>query len=60
MINRGVRLGQIAVLKVPGRHNALNATAALATCVGLGFSAGEVREGLSAFSGTRRRFDLPR
>lgn len=57
VINRGVRLGDI-VLKVPGRHNALNATAALATCVGLGFSAGEVREGLSAFSGTRRRFEF--
>ena len=57
VIHRGVRLGDI-VLQVPGRHNALNATAALATCVGLGFSSGDVRAGLSAFTGTRRRFEF--
>ena len=57
VVHRGVRLGDI-VLQVPGRHNALNATAALATCVGLGFSSGDVRAGLSAFTGTRRRFEF--
>jgi UDP-N-acetylmuramate--alanine ligase len=57
VIHRGVRLGDI-VLKVPGRHNALNATAALATCMGLGFNTNDVRAGLSAFSGTRRRFEF--
>lgn len=57
VIHRGVRLGDI-VLRVPGRHNALNATAALATCVGLGFNATEVRAGLSAFTGSRRRFEF--
>ena len=54
--HRGVRMGDI-VLQIPGRHNALNATAALAACVGLGFSAVEVRAALSAFTGTRRRFE---
>lgn len=57
VIHRGVRLGPIA-LSVPGRHNALNATAALATCVGLGMPVESVREGLLAFSGTRRRFEF--
>ncbi len=57
VVHRGVRLGDI-VLKVPGRHNALNATAALAVCMGLGFSAGDVRAGLSSFTGARRRFEF--
>lgn len=57
VVHRGVRLGDI-VLRVPGRHNALNATAALATCVGLGFNATEVRAGLSSFTGSRRRFEF--
>ncbi len=57
VVHRGVRLGDI-VLQVPGRHNALNATAALAACHGLGFSTVEIRAGLEAFSGTRRRFEF--
>jgi UDP-N-acetylmuramate--alanine ligase len=56
VVHRGVRLGPIA-LAVPGRHNALNATAALAVCVGLGMPLESVREGLRVFSGTRRRFE---
>ncbi len=54
--HRGVRLGSVA-LSVPGRHNALNATAALAVCVGLGMPVESVLEGLRSFSGTRRRFE---
>lgn len=54
--NGGVSLGPMT-LQVPGRHNALNATAALAVCMGLGFSAGEAIAGLEHFSGARRRFD---
>lgn len=45
-------------LQVPGRHNALNATAAFALCCGLGFAPGVVAEGLGLFSGTRRRFEF--
>jgi UDP-N-acetylmuramate--alanine ligase len=45
-------------LAVPGTHNALNATAALVTGVGLGFDPIELGEGLALFTGTRRRFDF--
>ena len=51
------RLARIE-LQVPGRHNALNALAAFVTAVGLGQPAAPVAEGLSGFSGTRRRFDF--
>ena len=44
-------------LQVPGKHNVLNATAAFLACVGLGMAPDAVAEGLSAFSGTSRRFD---
>ncbi len=53
----GVRQGEIS-LKVPGRHNALNALAAYVAATGLGFADADVRAGLETFSGTRRRFDL--
>jgi UDP-N-acetylmuramate--alanine ligase len=52
----GRRLGRVD-LRIPGRHNALNAAAALAVGVGLGFAAERLREGLANFSGTRRRFE---
>ncbi len=45
-------------LLVPGRHNALNATAALVTGIELGFEAAPLIDGLEQFSGTRRRFDF--
>ena len=53
---RGVRLGEFR-LAVPGEHNALNATAALVACLGLGYSSAQIKEGLAAFGGTRRRFE---
>ena len=56
-VANGRRLGRIE-LQVPGAHNALNAAAALSVGLGLGFAAGELREGLSGFTGTRRRFEL--
>lgn len=56
-VHQGVRLGPIT-LQVPGRHNALNALAALTCGLGLGFPAADLRAGLEAFSGTRRRFDF--
>jgi UDP-N-acetylmuramate--alanine ligase len=56
VIDHGVRLGAVE-LAVPGRHNALNATAALVTGIGLGYNATDLRAGLAGFSGTRRRFD---
>lgn len=57
VVVRGVRTGPIT-LSVPGRHNVLNATAALICGLGLGFPAASLREGLEAFSGTRRRFEF--
>jgi len=45
-------------LKVHGTHNVLNAAAALVAGIGLGLPATEVVEGLSLFTGTRRRFDF--
>lgn len=53
----GAVIGRIA-LAVPGRHNALNALAAFVTGVGLGQPAAALADGLSGFSGTRRRFDF--
>jgi UDP-N-acetylmuramate--alanine ligase len=57
VVMRGRRLGPVA-LRIPGRYNALNATAALAAGLGLGLPEGVLREGLGGFTGTRRRFDL--
>ena len=46
------------LLAVPGRHNALNAAAAFATCVELGFAPDEAARGLAAYRGARRRMEL--
>ncbi len=56
-VHNGVRLGEIE-LKVPGKHNALNAQAAFVTGLGLDYPASDLRAGLESFSGTRRRFDF--
>jgi UDP-N-acetylmuramate--alanine ligase len=56
-VANGRRLGPVQ-LRVPGAHNALNAAAALSVGLGLGLPAGELREGLAGFTGTRRRFEL--
>ena len=53
----GRRLGRVD-LRLPGRHNALNAAAALAVGTGLGFPVERLCEGLASFTGTRRRFEL--
>jgi UDP-N-acetylmuramate--alanine ligase len=56
-IHNGVRLGDVS-LRVPGRHNALNALAAFVTGLGLDYPASDLRAGLESFSGTRRRFEF--
>lgn len=56
VVHAGRRIVEVA-LRVPGQHNALNATAALATGIGLGYSAQTLAEGLGEFTGTRRRFE---
>ncbi|HHG89250.1 MAG TPA: UDP-N-acetylmuramate--L-alanine ligase [Devosia sp.] len=49
------RIENIA-LPMPGLHNALNATAAIAVADELDVSAKAIREGLAAFGGVKRRF----
>jgi UDP-N-acetylmuramate--alanine ligase len=48
---------QIAI-GVPGRHNALNAAAALALTMELGVTAAAAAAGLAAYHGARRRMEL--
>jgi len=43
-------------LPMPGEHNALNATAAIAVARELGVSDDDIRSGLSSFTGVKRRF----
>jgi len=50
--------GTLLQIAVPGRHNALNATAAFALTVELGVDPGEAAGGLAAYRGARRRLEL--
>jgi UDP-N-acetylmuramate--alanine ligase len=43
-------------LPMPGHHNALNATAAIAVAHWLGVGVDNIRKGLAAFGGVKRRF----
>src|SRR5581483_9236624 len=45
-------------LRIPGRHNVLNATAALAVAMELEVKPDLIREGLESFSGVDRRFQV--
>ncbi len=56
VVAHGRRLGEVA-LRVPGRHNALNATGAIAIGLGLDAPFGEFVAGLASFTGARRRFE---
>jgi UDP-N-acetylmuramate--alanine ligase len=49
--------GAAVELRVPGRHNVLNALAALAACRAAGVEPGEAAPSLAAFSGAGRRFE---
>ncbi|MEU9832923.1 UDP-N-acetylmuramate--L-alanine ligase [Streptosporangium sp. NPDC048047] len=44
-------------LAVPGRHNALNAASVIAVAAELGVSFDDIRDGLAAFTGAKRRFE---
>jgi len=57
VVDGGRRLGQVE-LRIPGRHYVLDALAALATGLRLGFPFSDLRRGLEAFSGTRRRMEF--
>jgi len=47
-----------ATLRIPGRHNAINAAGAFAVLVGLGFDPNESLRAIARFAGTGRRFEL--
>ena len=47
-----------ATLRIPGKHNAINAAGAFAVLVGLGFDPAASLDAVSAFGGTERRFEL--
>ena len=44
------------VMPMPGHHNALNATAAIAVALELGMSIEQIRKALATFGGVKRRF----
>src|SRR5450432_3206618 len=54
---RGDDLGEF-MLHVPGTHNVMNATAAIAVGTGLDVPAAQIREALQNFRGVDRRFQL--
>lgn len=47
-----------AQLRIPGRHNAINAAGAFAVLAGLGFDPAASLAAISEFGGTKRRFEL--
>ena len=55
VIHKGENLGQVK-LNVPGRHNVLNAMAAVVTGVEMGLTVPQMAEGLTMFHGAKRRF----
>jgi UDP-N-acetylmuramate--alanine ligase len=57
VVDTGRRLGELT-LQIPGRHYVLDALAALAAGLRLGFSFADLKRGLEAFTGTRRRMEL--
>jgi UDP-N-acetylmuramate--alanine ligase len=54
----GGRQQGLCALQVPGRHNVLNALAALAATVELGVGFGTAAAALTRFRGTARRFEI--
>ena len=54
--DQGRRLGRVT-LQIPGRHYVVDALAALALGLRLGFPFEELRAGLESFTGTRRRME---
>ena len=57
VFERGRPLGEV-LLKLPGRHNVQNALGVVAAAREIGLPFEEIKRGLSAFTGVRRRFEL--
>lgn len=50
-------LGEFTI-RIPGEHNVLNATAAIAAALELNIPLDDIREGLAQFAGVARRFEI--
>ena len=57
VLKNGQELGRI-MIHVPGEHNILNSLAAVAACDNLGIPFAQIQNGLTAFSGAGRRFEI--
>jgi len=57
VLQRGSLLGELE-LQIPGRHNALNALAAVGVGLDLDIPFATIRKALAAFSGVQRRFQI--
>lgn len=57
LMHRDEKLTDI-VLTVPGQHNLMNSLAAAATCHHCGVTPEKIAEGLHAFTGVHRRFEI--
>lgn len=57
ILRGGEKIADIA-LKIPGRHNVYNALAACAASIWAGASPSDVENGLNAYAGARRRFEI--
>ncbi|MCD4526344.1 UDP-N-acetylmuramate--L-alanine ligase [Nocardioides sp. cx-173] len=56
VVDEGRELGRVT-LRIPGRHYVLDAAAALAAGLRLGYGFDDLRRGLEGFGGTRRRME---
>ncbi len=57
VLQRGERLGRIST-RMPGRHNVLNALAAVAVAMELEIPFADIAEGFTDFGGVQRRFQV--
>ncbi len=57
LMSRNEKISTI-FLKVPGKHNVMNALAAITTCLYMGLNIEQVKEGLKEFKGAARRFEF--
>lgn len=57
VINKGISLGRFDI-PIPGRHNVLNALAAIAVSMELQIPLEVIKKSLSGFSGIQRRFEF--
>lgn len=56
IVRNGENIGRVE-LGIPGRHNVLNALAAIALVMEIGVDFGSISRGLASFAGARRRFE---